>query len=115
MKQIKVPIKELSDYIELWNGIFGLTDSEIRILTEFLRAKLTIDNSDVDINPFSTESKKQVAESLGRDDFSTLNTYIMRLKKKGAIKQTNDGYEIHRILIPTSDDKVLIHLVNPNE
>lgn len=111
MKKISIPVNNLRNYIELFNGIFNLTDSEINVLTEFVRMKLSLDKNDkVDINPFSAQIKKKVADILNRDDFNSLNTYIKRLKDKGAIKPTNDGYEIHRILVPTEDDIIQIRL-----
>jgi len=110
MKRISVPIDNLSDYIELFNGIFDLTGSEIEVLTEFLRVKLSLDNAGKDQNAFSTDMKKRVANKLERDNFNSLNTYIKRLKDKGAIKPTNEGYEIHRILVPTNNNKIQITL-----
>lgn len=112
MKKIQIPINELRQYIELFNGIFDLTNSEINVLTEFLRVKLSLDRAGKDnINPFSVKMKKRVAEKLDRDDFNSLNTYIKRLKDKGAIKPTNSGYKIHRILVPSSsDNKVIIQI-----
>ena len=110
MKKITVPINNLRQYIELFNGIFNLTDSEIRILTEFLRVHLSLKNANRDENAFCTKMKKRVAKELDRDNFNSLNTYIKRLKDKGAIKPTNEGYEIHRILVPTNDNKIQITL-----
>lgn len=111
MKQITVPINSLRHYIELFNGLFGLTDSEIEVLTEFLRVKLSLEKAERDDNPFSTEMKKRVADLLDRDDFNSLNTYIMRIKNKGAIKPTENGYEINRILVPDgSSNEVKIKL-----
>ena len=111
MKRIKVPINSIRDYIELFNGLFGLTESEIEVLSEFIRMDLSLQNSGKDdVNPFTTDIKKRVAENLERDNFNTLNTYIKRLKDKKAISPTNEGYEINRILIPTNDDKIEIQL-----
>jgi len=111
MKRIKVPINSIRDYIELFNGLFGLTESEIEVLTEFVRMNLSLENAGKgDVNTFSTDIKKRVAENLDRDNFNTLNTYIKRLKDKKAISPTNEGYEINRILIPTNDDKIEIHV-----
>lgn len=110
MKKIAVKIDSLRDYIELFNGVFGLTKSEINVLTEFLRVKLSLDRANKDKNPFSTDMKKRVAEKLNRDNFNTLNTYIKRLKDKGAISPVENGYEIHHILIPSSDNKIQIKI-----
>lgn len=110
MKKITVPVNNLRQYIELFNGIFGLTNSEINVLTEFLRVKLSLDNAGRDENPFSADMKRRVADVLNRDNFNSLNTYIKRLKDKGAIKPTNEGYEIHRILVPTNDNKIQIEI-----
>ena len=110
MKKITVPINSIRDYLELFNGIFGLTNSEIGVLTEFVRMKLSLEKAGEDKNPFSAEMKKKIAEELGRDDFNSLNTYIKRLKDKSAISPTQSGYKIHPILVPTDDNKIEITL-----
>lgn len=104
MKKITVKIKNIKEYIQMMNGFFELTDSEINVLSEFIKMKMALDKSDVSINPFSVNIKKKVAEALGRDDFNTLNSYIKRVKDKGAIYPTQEGYKINRLLIPDNDE-----------
>jgi len=110
MKRIQIPVNGIRDYVELFNGLFQLTKSEVNILTEFIRCYLTLKKNSRDENAFSTEMKKKVAERLNRDDFNTLNTYIKRLKDKQAISKTKSGYKINPILIPTDDNKIQIEL-----
>lgn len=108
MKKIKVSIDSTRDYIQLLNGLFNLTNSEMDVLAEFVKLKVSLDKSDIDINAFSTQAKKKVAERLNKEDFNTLNTYIKRLKDKGAIHPTQEGYRIVRYLIPTN--KIVMHI-----
>lgn len=114
-KQINVSITTLRDYAELLNPLFGLTDTELEVLGGFIKAKVAIDKSNLDVNPFSTEVKKEVAEDLGREDFNTLNTYIKRLKDKNAIIPNQEGYQIHPAFIPDGSGKILFNINNKSD
>lgn len=109
-KRIKVRINSIEDYMSLFDGIFSLTDTEKEILGAFVKMKVAIDKSDSDDNPFSTESKKKVAKVLGRENFNTLNTYIKRLKDKGVIQNTVDGYKIHPAIMPQGEQRIIFEL-----
>lgn len=104
-KRIKVKADTTFKYIQLLNGVFKLTDMEIRVLADFIDLYKKLQDAGIDTNPFSTENKKKVADKQGRDDFNTLNHYIQNLRKKKAISKTNRGYEIHPFLIPKDDEQ----------
>ena len=110
VKKFNITIADTKDYIETFNGIFGLSDTEMQVLAEFVDIYLSLKNSSLNINPFSTDMKKKVAEKLGRDDFNTLNNYIKSLKEKQAISKSVGGYQIHPLLIPMGEQKVEFNL-----
>jgi hypothetical protein len=114
-KKIKVKVDTTFKYIQIFNGIFGLTDTEIEILAEFIDAKIRLDKAGITMNAFSTEIKKQVATKLGRDDFNTLNNYIKKLKEKGAIIPDGDGYRILPLFITTGESQITFELQRQNE
>lgn len=105
-KTLKIPINDTRDYISIFNFIFNLTKIEIEILAEFIDLYRELSRASININPFSTDMKKKVANNLGRKDFNTLNNYIKSFQNKKAIKHTNVGYEIHPLLIPMDEDEI---------
>jgi len=109
-KETNVKISSTFQYIQLLNGIFGLTDTEIEVLAAFIDQHKLVRKAGLKLNPFFTEMKKKVAEKLGRDDFNTLNNYIKRMHDKRAIKKIDDGYVIHPILVPNNDKSIIFHL-----
>lgn len=109
-RKIIVPIKSTEDYLTLFDFIYNFTDVEKEILARFIHYQQKINESSTDINAFSTPIKKRVAEDLNREDFSTLNTYIKRLKDKRAIDQVNNGYVIHPYLIPKGVNTLTIEM-----
>lgn len=100
MQKIKINANTTRKYVSVFNFIFRLTDTEIDILAEFIDIYKELSKNSININPFSTEIKKKVAERLGREDFNTLNNYITSLRKKKAIQDDLQGYKINPILIP---------------
>jgi len=66
-----------------------------------------IDSSET-VNLCSPANKKKISERLGIKDHNTLNNYVKRLKDKGAITQTKNGYEISKIL---KREPVEIHIL----
>lgn len=104
VKTIRVNIESTFDYIEMFNGFFKLSHTELQILAAFV--DLYNETKSVGINVFSAEMKKKVAEALGREDFNTLNNYIKILSEKGAIRKQEVGYSIHPMLIPQGENEV---------
>jgi F0F1-type ATP synthase epsilon subunit len=78
-------------FLQIFNGILELTDTELKVLAEF------IDSSET-VNLCSPANKKKVSEKLQIKDHNTLNNYVKRLKDKGAIVQNKNGYELSAIL-----------------
>jgi|GEM_PF-2157485 len=109
-KKTTVKIKTTFQYVQLMNGIFGLTDTEIKVLAAFIDKQKQLKASNIDINVFCTEIKKQVAERLGRDNFNTLNNYIKRMHDKKAIRKIDSGYEIHWLLVPNNEKEVVFKI-----
>lgn len=109
MKQkiINHKVRKVGDYVRLMNGLFGLTDSELQVLAEFITIHLTISKYKIQVNAFSTDMKKKVALRLGKSNFNSLNTYIKALADKGAIRKIAGGYEIDDKLIPIGESQVV--------
>lgn len=78
-------------FLQIFNGILELTDTELKVLAEFIDLSETV-------NLCSPANKKKVSEKLEIKDHNTLNNYVKRLKDKGAIVQTKNGYELAAIL-----------------
>ena len=110
-KTVKVRANSPKKYLQLFNGIFQLTNKEVEILAVFITLHLQLQEKGVQLNAFSTEMKKEAAKILNKKDFNTLNIYIKRLTEKKAISRTDDGYEINPVLIPKGEDKVIFKLV----
>lgn len=110
-KTVSVTIDNTVQYLQLFNGIFGLTDMELRVLAAFIDTHKRLSGAGIEINPFATELKKQVANQLGKDNFNTLNNFIKNLHDKGAIKSVEDGYLFHPFLKPKGEDRIVIRLL----
>ena len=93
MKTLKIKVDSTLKYLQVFNGILELTDKELLVLSKF------IDLSDT-VNLCSPENKREVAKALDIKDYNTLNNYVKKLKDKGAIKKTKNGYTISPILAP---------------
>jgi len=98
MKVITVNANTTLKYLQIWNGIFNLTDMELEILSRLL------DINKVNVNLCDVNAKKSIASDLNIDDYRTLNNYVKRLKDKGAIIYNNNNYKINPLLNPTNDD-----------
>jgi hypothetical protein len=81
--------------IRLLNGMFNLTDTEIDILVRFIEYEMNTGSY-----AFSTDSKKQIANEMGKSDYVFLNTYIAKLKSKQVINQENKEpkYQFHYVI-----------------
>lgn len=90
-RRIKIKPATTYQFLQVFNGILELTDKELEVLSTF------IDNSTT-INLCSPENKKIVAKKLNVDNPNTLNIYVKRLKDKGAILKTKDGYSVAKLL-----------------
>tara|TARA_B100001057_G_C22822202_1_gene939862 strand:- start:1231 stop:1542 length:312 start_codon:yes stop_codon:yes gene_type:complete len=90
-RKIKIKPQTTYQYLQVFNGILELTDKEMVVLSKFIDLSTTV-------NLCSAENKKLVAKDMSIDDPNTLNIYVKRLKDKGAIKKTKNGYQVSKIL-----------------
>jgi hypothetical protein len=98
-RKITVTIDSTYKYIQLWNGIFNLTDKELSILASFIDTNIIKE----DINICSVSNKKSVAKILGIKDYNTLNNYVKKFKDKGAIILNHNTYKLNPFLNPDTD------------
>ena len=98
-KKITVNIDSTYKYIQLWNGIFTLTDKELTILSSFI----DVDNITEEVNFCSVKNKKAVSQMVGIKDYNTLNNYIKRFKDKGAMLKNMNTYKLNPFLNPDTD------------
>ena len=101
LRRVNIKTDTTQKFLQIFNGILELTDTELKVLAEF------IDSSET-VNLCSPANKKKVSETLGIKDHNTLNNYVKRLKDKGAIVQTKNGYEVATIL---KREPVEIHIL----
>lgn len=95
MKRIfKLQTMSTEGYIRLLNGIFNLTNKEIQVLGAFI----DMQQSHPEMNVFSAEFKKKIAEQLGMKHFTVLNVYLQALMNKKAVFK-GESYKINPALI----------------
>lgn len=113
-KRAKITLNSIEDYVRMMNGLFGLTDREIDVLSEFIKEKLYREQNDIDANVhlFHHSVKKRIAKRLGKKSHHWINGYIMDLKKKGAIVPLGEEgkYRINKGIMPRGEDKVVIEI-----
>ena len=90
-RKIKINPQTTYQFLQVFNGILELTDKELEVLSNFIDLSTTI-------NLCSAENKKLVASKLNIENPNTLNIYVKRLKDKGAITKTKDGYSLSKLL-----------------
>ena len=95
-RRITVNIDTTYKYIQLWNGIFDLTNKELEILSAFIKVNLTSKSK----NFCTKKSKDEVAKIMKFEDPNTLNNYIKRLKDKGAFLYKKGKYDVNKLLNP---------------
>jgi hypothetical protein len=72
----------------------------MQVLASFIDLSTTI-------NLCSASNKRAVAEVMGIKEANTLNIYVKRLKDKGAIVKTKNGYRVSKLL---EENKVIIEI-----
>jgi len=100
-RKIKIQPQTTYQYLQVFNGILELTDKEMLVLSKFIDLSTTV-------NLCSAENKKLVAKNMEIGDPNTLNIYVKRLKDKGAISKTKNGYQVSKIL--KKEDLVIIEI-----
>jgi hypothetical protein len=82
----------------------------MEVLAAFVELYLRLRTGGVQVNAFSSDMKKNVAEKLGMSDFNHLNVYIQRLADKKAITRVDGGYTINPWLIHQGEREVVFRL-----
>jgi hypothetical protein len=95
---MKVKIKANSIYkrLQIWNGIFDLTNKELEVVSAFIKVNMTAKRK----NLCSKKNKDGVAKLLGFEDPNDLNNYIKKLKDKGALVFNKNSYSVNKLLNP---------------
>ena len=95
---IKIQIKANSIYkrLQIWNGIFDLTNKELEVISAFIKVNITAKRK----NLCSKKNKDDVAKLLQFEDPNDLNNYIKKLKDKGALTFNKGSYEVNKMLNP---------------
>ena len=101
MRKLTINADTTLKYFQVFNGILELTYRELQVLAKLVDMGETIDLC-------SAINKKIVAQDMGIKDYNTLNNYVKRLKDKGAIKKTKNGYELNPLL--SQQQKVVIEI-----
>ena len=98
-RKITVNIDSTLKYVQLWNGIFNLTDKGLQILSTFIDVQSITE----EVNLCSVRNKKEVARMVGIKDHNTLNNYIKRFKDKGAMLKSMNIYKLNPFLNPDTE------------
>jgi len=98
-KKITVNINSTYKYIQLWNGIFKLTEKELSILSAFI----DVNNITEEVNLCSVSNKKKVSSMVGIKDYNTLNNYVKSFKDKGVMLKNDNIYVLNPFLEPDTD------------
>lgn len=98
MKRITINANTTLKYLQIWNGIFNLTEMELKILSVLIDMSESLDDI------CNASIKKQAATILEIKDYRTLNNYVKRLKDKGAISLNKKFYKLNTILNPKVND-----------
>lgn len=116
-KTVEHPIRNTREYVQLFNGIFELTSTEMDILSEFIQLQLQMDRAGWQANAFSTDGRKVVSEriekknpDMNKKDHRWLGPYIKLLKDKGVITPITGGYTIDSRLIPRGESEIIFRI-----
>jgi|TARA_B100000073_G_scaffold19748_1_gene15720 predicted transcriptional regulator len=105
-RKITVTMDTTYKYVQLWNGIFNLTEKGLQILSAFIDVQIITEED----NFCSVKNKKEVARIVGIKDYNTLNNYIKRFKDKGVVSKKDNNYKLNNLLNPnTSAVEIIIN------
>ena len=98
-KVITVNINSTYKFLQIWNGIFDLTNKELQVLSAFIDTGLITEEK----NLCAMSNKKLVAAAVGIKDPNTLNNYIKKFKDKGVFIKKGNNYSINNLLDVETD------------
>ena len=93
-QKITINVNSTHKYLQLWNGIFNLTSTELKVLSALVDTAITLEEENI----CAVKVKKQAARLVGQADFNTLNNYVKKIKDKGALRINNRKYTLNRLL-----------------
>jgi len=93
-QNLTIKVNSTYKYLQVWNGIFNLTDKELKILSLFI----DINKNLKDANLCTPKAKKLVAKELGFADHNTLNNYVKKCKDKGVLFKKGRNYRLNKLL-----------------
>jgi len=94
--KVKIKANSIFKRLQIWNGIFNLTNKELEVVSAFIKVNITAKRK----NLCSKKNKDEVARILLFDDPNTLNNYIKKLKDKGALISNKGSYSVNKLLNP---------------
>ena len=94
-QKITIKVNSTFKYLQLWNGVFNLTDMELRVLAALVDCNQITE----DKNLCTSKNKKAAASSLGIKDFNSLNIYVKKFMDKGAIRNDGKKYVLNQLLM----------------
>ena len=109
-KKLTVKADSTYKYLQLWNGIFNLTNTELIILAAFIDVDSITDKT----NFCTMANKKAVAAAVGIKDPNTLNNYIKKFKDKGVISKVGSNYVLNKLLVPTLNGETIEITITKN-
>ena len=102
-KKVTIKANTTYKYLQLWNGIFNLTEKELKILSCFIDVRELIEGP----NLCGVKNKKEVAKLLDIKDPNTLNNYVKRFKDKGVVRKKNRTYVLSHMLEPNTEQIII--------
>jgi hypothetical protein len=105
-RELTVKIYKTEHFVKLFNGFFDMTSKEVEVISRFIEQYEALLGTM--ISPFSTDSKKIVANKMGMDDYNHLNIYLKKLVAKKVIKKKDNEYVINPLLLPLEKDSKII-------
>lgn len=110
MKEVNVKIRKEGGirYIDLFNGLFGLTSRELDVLEMFIKADRNIKRKGIPLHFLDTPIRKIIEKNL---ELKNVAVYVKGLRDKKAIIKGKDGKEvIHPILLDDGSDEIVVKL-----
>jgi len=93
-QNLTIKVNSTYKYLQIWNGIFNLTEKELKILSLFVDANKEKEG----VNICTPAAKKLVAKQLGFTDHNTLNNYVKKFKDKGVLLKRGRNYSLNKLL-----------------
>ena len=93
-RTLTINVDNTAKYLRIWNGLFNLTDMELKILSYFIDINKELKHA----NLCAPKIKKLVAKQIGFDDHNTLNNYVKKLKDKGVLLKKGRNYTLNSLL-----------------